>query len=191
VTANVLLSLDQDHRRAGLLRDNGRGKPRRSRPDHHNIGVTIPFGRRRLLSLSGGRTGSSAGSQSCRHSCATQKQIPSVQCHRTSPVLTTILAQQTNLAPLLRLRPWLENAARRHCCCSRSRASQAGVSGGESSTSGSPASSTTFAVASSTIGAAAIIRCSRAASSASVMSDNRFVIASAERCRSRHCAGRP
>ena len=55
----------------------------------------------------------------------------------------------------------------------------------------SPASSDTSAVASSTIGAAAIIRCSRAASSASVMSDNRFVIASAERCRSRDCAGRP
>ena len=36
---------------------------------------------------------------------------------------------------------------------------------------------------------AAIIRCSRAASSASVMSLSRFVIASAERCRSRDCAG--
>ena len=66
--------------------------------------------------------------------------------------------------------------------------SQAGASGGESSTSASgrsPASSTTFAVASSTTGAAAIILCSRAASSASVMSLSRLVIASAERCRSR------
>ena len=56
--------------------------------------------------------------------------------------------------------------------------------------SASPSASSS-AVASSTIGAAAIIRCSRAASSASVMSDSRFVIASAERCRSRDCAGRP
>jgi hypothetical protein len=67
--------------------------------------------------------------------------------------------------------------------------SQAGASGGESSTS--PASSATSAVASSTIGAAAIIRCSRAASSASVISLSRLAIASAERCRSRDCAGRP
>ena len=63
-------------------------------------------------------------------------------------------------------------------------ASQAGASGGESSTS--PASSDTSAVASSTIGAAAIIRCSRAASSASVISLSRFVIASAERSLRHH-----
>jgi hypothetical protein len=49
----------------------------------------------------------------------------------------------------------------------------------------SPASSDTSAVAASTIGAAVIIRASRAASSASVMSLSRFVIASAERCSQR------
>jgi hypothetical protein len=48
---------------------------------------------------------------------------------------------------------------------SKSAPSQAGASGGESSTS--PAASDTSAVASSTIGVAAIIRASRAASSAS------------------------
>ena len=77
---------------------------------------------------------------------------------------------------------------------SESAPSQAGASGQESSTSpsgSSPAPSDTSAVASSTIGAAAIIRCSRAASSASVISLSRLVIASAERCRSRDCAGRP
>ena len=43
VTADILFSLDQDHRGSRLPRDNGGGKSGRARADHDDVGFAIPF----------------------------------------------------------------------------------------------------------------------------------------------------
>jgi len=42
VAADIRFRLDQDHRGAGLARDDGGGKPGRAGADHHDIGLAIP-----------------------------------------------------------------------------------------------------------------------------------------------------
>ncbi len=43
VAADVVLRLDQDDRRAGLARDDGRRQARGARADHHDVGLAIPL----------------------------------------------------------------------------------------------------------------------------------------------------
>ena len=74
VTADIVLSLDQDHRGTGFPCDYGRGESSCSRTDHHDVRLAMPLGRRLLSSSRRRARGSeTASGQSRSDPSAAQK----------------------------------------------------------------------------------------------------------------------
>ena len=95
MATRVTLRLDEDHRRTGLPRDDRRGKPRRARADHDDVGLPMPAhgGLPRLRFRLGDEA---AGGQAGRHPGATQKHVAPLDRHVFPPSVAGIVIRMTH-----------------------------------------------------------------------------------------------